>query len=58
MSKWTIKYVVIDNKGNIENKTTDVFGVNMIDAYCNATKLLSIIEKKNKIEKLEVVLYN
>jgi hypothetical protein len=54
MSKWTIKYVVIE-EGVKLSKETDVYGVNVFEAYYNANKLLSIFERGKKIHKIEVV---
>lgn len=54
MSKWTIKYVIIEEDSKI-SKETDVYGSNVFEAYFNANKLLSILERGKKIHKIEVV---
>jgi len=54
MSKWKVKYIMVDSNKNRVEKTTDVYGTNHFDAYCNANKLLSILERGRKIDKLSV----
>lgn len=54
MCKWKFKYFVIEEGIKI-SKETDVYGVNIFEAYHNANKLLSIFERGKKIHKLEVV---
>ena len=57
MPKWEVRYTIVNNEGVKTSKTTDIYGVNPFDAYCNANKLLSIIERGNTITKIEVVTY-
>jgi len=45
---------MVDSNKNRVEKTTDVYGTNHFDAYCNANKLLSILERGRKIDKLSV----
>ena len=54
MGKWKVKYTMIDSNKNRVEKTTEVYGANPFDAYYNANKLLSILERGRIIDKLFV----
>lgn len=54
MAKWIAEYVVVDSNGSKTSKDTEVYGVSYIEAYFNAHKLLSLLEKNKTIIDLKV----
>lgn len=53
LRKWKINYTV-EEDGILQKKTTEVYGANIFDAYCNATKILKILERNKVIEKFDI----
>lgn len=55
MNTWKVKYIATDSEGCQEEKTIEVYGSNIFEAYSNADKVLVIIERGKKVDKLEVI---